>query len=65
MPMSLKNSGATFQRLMNSIFGEMIGRDLVVFMDDLFVYSKTLEEHKILIREVISRVRERIDESRP
>jgi len=55
MPMRLKNSRATFQRLMNSIFGDMIGRGLVVYMDDLFVYSETLEEHEKLIKEVILR----------
>ena len=45
MPMGHKNSGATFQRAMNHIFREQIGRFLHIYMDDFIVYSRTPEQH--------------------
>lgn len=41
MPFGLKNTGATYQRLVNCMFKEQIGRSMKVYVDDLLLKSKT------------------------
>jgi hypothetical protein len=41
----LSNAPATFQSQMNKIFGSMTGRCMVVYLDDVLIFSKTFEEH--------------------
>ena len=40
------NAPATFQWLMNIIFQDYIGRFVHVYLDNIFVYSNSIEEHK-------------------
>jgi hypothetical protein len=51
------NAPATFQRLMTSIFRDVIGRSVHVYLDDIFVFSDTPEEHEKHLREVFDRLR--------
>ena len=44
LPFGLSNSPATFQRLMLKCFGKMYQNGLVVYLDDILVYSKSVEE---------------------
>ena len=44
MPFGLCNAPATFQRLMDKIFGTLIGCGVLVYFDYVLVYAKTLEE---------------------
>ncbi|GKV34003.1 hypothetical protein SLEP1_g42432 [Rubroshorea leprosula] len=45
MPFGLKNAGATYQRAMNAIFHDMIGRFMEIYIDDVVVKSNEDEEH--------------------
>ena len=39
MPFGLKNAGATYQRLINKMFAQQIGRNVQVYVDDMLVKS--------------------------
>ncbi|CAL9029545.1 unnamed protein product, partial [Prunus brigantina] len=45
MPFGLKNAGATYQRLVNQIFAELIGTSMEVYVDDMLVKSRTANDH--------------------
>jgi hypothetical protein len=45
MPFGLKNAGTTYQRVMNSIFHDMIGKYMKVYIDDIVVKSQDIDEH--------------------
>ena len=45
MPFGLKNAGATYQRLVNKMFKERIGKTMEVYVDDMLVKSLKTKEH--------------------
>jgi hypothetical protein len=57
MPFSLTNAPATFQRLMNQVFHGMLYKGVIVYLDDINIYSKTFDEHLIKLKEVLQRLR--------
>jgi len=54
MPFGLVNPPATFQAMMNNILREFLHHGVVVYLDDILIYSKTMEEHEALVKEVVA-----------
>ena len=58
MPFGLCNAPGTFQHYMNDTFREFLDQFLIVYLDDLLIYSETLEEHKKHVRLVMEKLRD-------
>ena len=57
MPFGLTNAPAVFMDLMNRVFREFIDRFVIVFIDDILIYSKTRREHREHLRLVLQTLR--------
>ncbi|GBG41103.1 hypothetical protein CBR_g73978 [Chara braunii] len=57
MPFGLTNAPATFQRARNDIFRDILEQYVLVYLDDILVYIRTLEEHLRHLCDVLDRLR--------
>ena len=57
MPFELINAPSTFMRLMHYVLRDLIGRFVVVYFDDILVYSRILDDHLGHLRQVLSVLR--------
>ena len=53
MPFGLTNAPSAFQRFMNTIFADMLDVCVVVYLDDILIYSDNKEDHQKHVREVL------------
>lgn len=58
MPMGVCNGPATFQRLMQSTMNDLIFQIMLVYLDDIMVYSQTFQEHLERLEVVFNRLKE-------
>lgn len=59
MPFGLANGPAVFMDYMNRIFRPYLDQFVVVFLDDILVYSRLIEEHEGHLRLVLQALREK------
>jgi hypothetical protein len=57
MPFGLTNAPATFQHLMNDIFRDLLDHVVIIYLDDILIFSDTYENHVKHVTEVLNRLR--------
>jgi len=57
MPFGLCNAPSTFQSMINDQFRDMLDVGVIAYMDDILIYTETVEEHVALVRRVMERLR--------
>ena len=58
IPFGLQNAPATFQRMMDNAFRELIGNKCFAYTDDIVIFGKTLDQHNQNLEEVLQRIKE-------
>ena len=58
MSFGLNNALTVFQHMANDIFWDFLDIFLIIYLDNLLIYSKTQEEHNAHVRQVLQRLRE-------
>jgi hypothetical protein len=55
MVMGYKNDPVMFQRIMNTILDDVIGKGVEVYLDDVLIHARNIREHDRLVRIVFER----------
>jgi len=58
MPFGLRNAPSTFQRVINIVLKDLVDRLCVIYLDDILIYSRSVEEHLEHLDQVLSRLEE-------
>jgi hypothetical protein len=53
MPFGLSNASAAFQHFMNNIFGNLLDVCIIIYLDDILIYSDDPKDYKKHVREVL------------
>jgi len=56
MPFGLVNAPATFQTMMNKILREFLDHGVVVYLDDILIYSENMDDHIKLVQKVLNQL---------
>jgi len=56
MPFGLTNTSAAFQHFMNDVFSDLLDVCVVVYLDDILIYSSDITQHWSHIKEVLKRL---------
>ena len=59
LPFGLTNAPAAFMNLMNSVFRDCLDKFVEIFIDDILIYSKSMEEHEEHLRIVLQHLHDR------
>lgn len=57
LPMGLCNAPGTFMQLMNDVFRDLLDKSVLVFLDDILIFSRTKEDHTAHVRDALTRLR--------
>ena len=57
MPFGLTNAPAAFMDLMNRVFKEYLDKFVIIFIDDILIYSRSMKEHEQHLRMVLETLR--------
>lgn len=58
MAFGLANTHSIFQNMMNEVLQEFLDQGVVVYLDDLFIYSSSQHEHEILVSKFLQQLQE-------
>jgi len=58
MPFGLSNALLAFQCFINDIFSDVLDVFVVIYLDDILIYSDNMDDHKKHVKEVLKRLRE-------
>jgi hypothetical protein len=58
MPFGLCNAPGTFQRLMNHVLQDFLGKFVAIYLDDIIIYSQSFEQHIDHVKQVFQALRE-------
>ena len=58
MPFGLKNAPSTFQRVMDNVFRDYLYKFCFVYVDDIVIFSKSLHDHLIHVRQVFEKLKQ-------
>lgn len=56
MPFGLQGAPAVFMQLINNVLHEFLYRGVLVYLDDILIYTRTMEEHVRLVRQVLTKL---------
>ena len=60
LPQGLANSPGSFQRVMEAVLRGLSWKSCIVYLDDVIIFSQSLDEHVVHLREVFERLRSQV-----